>query len=54
MSPMMASANVNRPPAPMPWKARKPASSYIEVARVHSIDPTTKIEMAAMKNRLRP
>ncbi len=38
----------------MPWKARNAASAYIELASVHSIEPTTKIEMAAMKNFLRP
>ena len=54
MSPMIASAIDIKPPAPNPWTARKAASSYIDVAMPHSMDPTTKIEMAVMKNGLRP
>ncbi len=54
MSPMMASASENRPPAPSPWKARKNASWSIEVAKVHRIEPTMKIEIAVVKNFLRP
>ena len=54
MSPMIASASENRPPAPRPWKARNAASWYIEVARVHSTEPITKSEMASRKNGRRP
>ena len=55
MSPMIASASENKPPAPSPWKARKPASIGIwEVANVHRIEPNRKITMAAVKNLLRP
>ena len=54
MSPMTASASGMMPPAPMPWKARKPASSYIEVARPHSAEPAKKITIASMNSRLRP
>ena len=54
MSPMIASAKVNRPPAPMPWKARNAASMYIEFDSPHSAEPITKIVMASMKNGLRP
>ena len=32
MSPMIARASDIRPPAPMPWKARNAASSYIDMA----------------------
>ena len=35
-----------RPPAPMPWIARKAASWYIESARPQSIEPTTKTPIA--------
>jgi hypothetical protein len=54
MSPMMASASENRPPAPMPWIARKAASWYIDPAKEHIAEPRMKIVMAAMKNFLRP
>ena len=46
MSAMIASASDIRPPAPMPWIARKAASSYIELAIPQSIEPTTKTAMA--------
>ena len=54
MSPMIVSARLIRPPAPRPWIARYAASSYIEVAMVHSTEPTTKIPIAERKNGLRP
>ena len=54
MSPMIASASAMRPPAPSPWTARYMARVPIEVARVQSTEPTVKIEMAKMKNGLRP
>ena len=54
MSPMMASANANRPPAPRPWKARKAASDPIDQEKAHSADPIVKMVMAMMKNGLRP
>jgi hypothetical protein len=54
MSPMMASASENRPPAPSPWKARKVASWYIDVANPHSAEPMTNSEIARMKKRRRP
>ena len=54
MSPMVASASGMMPPAPIPWNARKAASSYIDWARPHSADPITKIPIDAMSRRLRP
>ena len=54
MSPMIARARENNPPAPSPWIARKTASDGIDHARVHSIEPMVKIEIAKMKNGLRP
>ena len=54
MSPMMASASDNSPPAPMPWTARKAASSYIDWDRPHSAEPTMKMTIAKRKNGLRP
>ena len=54
MSPMIARASEKRPPAPRPCTARKAASCTIESAKVHSTEPKMKIEMAVMKNRLRP
>ena len=51
---MIASTSVNRPPAPIPWIARNPASMYIDVANEHSADPTMKIVIANMKSFLRP
>ena len=38
----------------MPWKARNAASWYIDCAKPESTDPTTKIEIAAMKYGRRP
>jgi hypothetical protein len=54
MSPMIASASENRPPAPRPWKARNAASWYIDCARPESADPITNSEIARMKKRRRP
>ena len=54
MSPMIARASENRPPAPRPCTARKAARLNIDVAKVHSIDPKMKIEMAMMNSFLRP
>ncbi len=54
MSPMIASAIENRPPAPMPWIARNAASSYMERDRPHSAEPAMKTEIAKRKNGLRP
>ena len=54
MSPMIASASENRPPAPRPWNARNAASMYIDVENEHSAEPTMKIVMAMRKNGLRP
>ena len=54
MSPMIARASEKRPPAPMPWTARKAASEGIDQDRVQSIEPTVKIEMAKTKSFLRP
>ncbi len=54
MSPMIASARLNRPPAPMPWTPRKIASHVIEAAKAHRTEPITKIVIAARKNGLRP
>ncbi len=50
----MVSASDISPPAPSPWNARNAASWYIDCAIVHSSEPTTKIEIAAMKKGLRP
>jgi hypothetical protein len=46
MSASTAKAIENRPPAPMPWNARKAASIGIEVANELASDPRMKIEMA--------
>ena len=54
MSPTIASASENRPPAPRPCTARKAARLNIEVANVHRTDPKMKIEMAMMNSFLRP
>ncbi len=54
MSPMIASASDIRPPAPMPWNARNPASSVIEVANEQAAEPAMKMLMAARKKGLRP
>ena len=54
MSPMIARASENRPPAPRPCTARKAARLNIDVAKVHRIEPKMKIEMAMMNSRLRP
>jgi hypothetical protein len=54
MSPMTASASGMIPPAPMPWNARNPASSYIDVATPHIAEPATKITIASMNSRVRP
>jgi hypothetical protein len=54
MSPMIARASENRPPAPRPWTARNAASIGIEVANEHSTDPSTKIVMAVTNHFLRP
>ena len=54
MSPMMASASDIRPPAPMPWMARKAASSYMLWDRPQRIEPTTKTPIANRKNGRRP
>jgi len=54
MSPMIASGSAIRPPAPMPWMARNPASSRIEVENPEAIDPTMKIEIAVMNSGRRP
>jgi len=54
MSPMIARAIENRPPAPSPCTARKAASMYIDVAKADSAEPAIKMEIAARKNGLRP
>ena len=54
MSAMIVSASENKPPAPRPWKARKAASSVIEVANPLSAEPTTKTEIAMRNNGRRP
>ena len=53
MSPMIASASENSPPAPSPAPPGT-GKGPDEVASVQSIDPTVKIEIAAMKKGLRP
>ncbi len=54
MSPMIASARENKPPAPTPWMPRKAASSYIDRDSPHSAEPTMKMPMAPSMNALRP
>jgi hypothetical protein len=54
MSPMIESASENRPPAPSPWKARKAASMYIDVAKADAAEPMMKMLIASRKNGLRP
>ncbi len=54
MSPMIACVIGIMAPAPSPWKARKRMSSVIPLAWPQRAEPTTKMTMPAMKNRLRP
>ncbi len=54
MSPMMASASENRPPAPRPWYARNAASMYIDVENAQAAEPVMKMVIAIKKNGLRP
>jgi hypothetical protein len=54
MSPMIASAIDIRPPAPMPWIARKPASSYMLWDMPQRIEPTTNAAIAKRKKPRRP
>ena len=51
---MIASAIDIRPPAPMPWIARKAASSYMLWDMPQRIDPTTKAAIAKRKKPRRP
>ena len=54
MSAMIACAPTISPPAPMPWRARKPISWPIDWLRPASIEPARKIRIAARKTGLRP
>jgi len=54
MSAMIACALTINPPAPIPWRARKPISSPIVCERPASIEPARKIRIAARKTGLRP
>src|SRR5947207_8574447 len=54
MSPMIASASENSPPAPRPWTARNAASMYIDVANAQAAEPMRKMEIAVRKRGLRP
>ena len=54
MSPTIASARENSPPAPRPWTARNRASSVMEVANELSTEPSTKMPMAVENSGLRP
>ena len=54
MSPTIARASENRPPAPRPCSARKPASWYMLVANEHAAEPMMKMLIAVRKNGLRP
>ena len=54
MSPMMASASENKPPAPSPWYARNAASMYMDVENAHAADPVMKMVIAMRKKGLRP
>ena len=54
MSPMIAKARESRPPAPMPWSARNPASWYIDVDSPQRALPMTNTVMAPRKNGRRP
>ena len=51
---MIASGSDIRPPAPMPWIARKPASISIEVENDEASEPTTKMLIAKMNSGRRP
>ena len=48
MSPMIASGRDIRAPAPMPWKARNPASMIIDVEKLDSSEPTMNTPMPKM------
>ncbi len=54
MSPMIACAPTISPPAPIPWRARKPISSPIDWLSPASIEPARKIRIAAMNSGFRP
>ncbi len=54
MSASTANAIENRPPAPMPWKARKPASIGIDVENELAAEPMMKMVMAVRNSGRRP
>ena len=54
MFPITASDSGNRPPAPMPWIARKTTSCVIDVARPQSAEPSRKTTIAKRNRFLRP
>ncbi len=54
MSPMIASGSDIRPPAPRPWKARNAARPSIDVAKLDSSEPSTKMPMLVMNSGRRP
>jgi hypothetical protein len=54
MSPMIAWAIEIRPPPPIPWTARNRTSSSMFCDNPASIDPATKMTIAAWKTTLRP
>lgn len=54
MSAMIACTPIMRPPAPMPWTARKAINWSMVRARPASAEPMTKTAMANWKTPLRP
>ena len=51
---MMAWDPTIRPPAPIPWIARKAMSSAMDWDSPESTEPTRKITMASWNSALRP
>ena len=54
IAPITASESGKRPPAPMPWIARKTISSVIPCAAPQSAEPTRKIVIAISSSGRRP
>lgn len=54
MSAMIACTPIMRPPAPMPWIARKAISWSMLWARPEHAEPATKTTIANWKTPLRP
>ncbi len=53
-APMIDITPTIRPPAPRPWRARKPMSSVMSWERPESAEPARKITIEVRKMPLRP